>query len=224
MAGFCVSCGSPLAEGARFCSKCGATQPGAQAAAPAAPVSPAPASKGSNTAIKIIIGILCFFMFLVLVAAGSCIYIGYRAKKRFSQFSQEITANAKPYTGRRQPCAMLTKGEASEALGEPVSAVEQRGTSSCEYTYGANNRQFDVEYTWESGAITMKLAHGAMTHVAGMDTFTSVPGVGDETYLAPGNSALMMRKGDVMVNFDLRQAGISPQAAEKMARKIADRL
>jgi multidrug resistance efflux pump len=33
-----------------------------------------------------------------------------------------------------------------------------------------------------------------------------------------------MRKGDVLVNIDLRQAGISADAAEKMARKIASRL
>jgi hypothetical protein len=34
----------------------------------------------------------------------------------------------------------------------------------------------------------------------------------------------MMRKGDVMVNIDLREAGISADAAKKMASKIAGRL
>ena len=63
-----------------------------------------------------------------------------------------------------------------------------------------------------------------MKHVAGMDTFTTLDGVGDEAYIAPGNSALMMRKGDVLVQIDLRESGISPQAAESMARKIASRL
>jgi hypothetical protein len=57
-----------------------------------------------------------------------------------------------------------------------------------------------------------------------MDTFTTLDGIGDEAYLAPGNSALMMRKGDVLVQIDLREGGISPQAAENMARKIAGRL
>jgi hypothetical protein len=233
MAGFCVSCGNPLAAGARFCSKCGATQPEAQAGMPAAatPVATAPGaatpaapSSGSSAAIKIIIGILCFFMFLALVAAGSCLYIGYRIKKRASEFSQSVGANAKPYTGRRQPCAMLTTSEASAALGKTVSSVEQLGTRACEYTYGSNGQHFNIEYTWEHGALTMGIAHSAMKHVAGMETFTSVPDVGDEAYLAPGNSALMMRKGDVMVNIDLREAGISADAAEAMARKIADRL
>jgi len=48
--------------------------------------------------------------------------------------------------------------------------------------------------------------------------------VGDEAYVAPGGSGFMMRKGDVMVNIDLRATGISPDAAEKIAAKIADRL
>ena len=38
------------------------------------------------------------------------------------------------------------------------------------------------------------------------------------------NSSLMMRKGDVLVQIDLRESGISADAAESMARKIADRL
>jgi hypothetical protein len=63
-----------------------------------------------------------------------------------------------------------------------------------------------------------------MKHISGMETFTTVEGIGDETYIAPGNSALMMRKGDVMVNIDLRESGVSADAAKKMASKIAGRL
>src|SRR5436309_316394 len=116
MATFCVSCGNPLADGARFCNKCGATQPAAPAPvgtvmppATAAPVS----SQGSSTAIKIIIGIVGFFVLLCLLAAGSCLYIGYRVKQRAHEFSQSMGGDVKPYTGRRQPCAMLSTSEAS---------------------------------------------------------------------------------------------------------------
>ena len=139
MAAFCVSCGNPLADGAKFCTKCGATQP----AAPAAPVGTvmppapgAPASKGSSTGMKILIGVLAFFVFLILVVAGSCVYIAYRVKQKTHEFSESMHTNAKPYTGRRQPCAMLTTSEASDALGQPVESVEQRGTTACEYSYG----------------------------------------------------------------------------------------
>ena len=224
MATFCVSCGNPLADGARFCNKCGATQPGAQAGAVIPPAPAAPASTGSNTAMKIIIGILAFFMFLILVVAGGCAYFAYRVRQKTHEFAQSMHTDAKPYTGRRQPCAMLSTGEASDALGQTVASVEQRGTSACEYSYG-NGQHFDVEYTWQGGGITMGIARGAMKHISGMETFTSVEGIGDEAYLAPGNSALMMRKGDVMVNIDLRgESGVTADTAKKMASKIADRL
>jgi zinc-ribbon domain len=224
MATFCVSCGNPLADGARFCNKCGATQPGAQAGAVIPPAPAAPASTGSNTAMKIIIGILAFFMFLILVVAGGCAYFAYRVRQKTHEFAQSMHTDAKPYTGRRQPCAMLSTSEASDALGQTVASVEQRGTSACEYSYG-NGQHFDVEYTWQGGGITMGIARGAMKHISGMETITSVEGIGDEAYLAPGNSALMMRKGDVMVNIDLRgESGVTADAAKKMASKIADRL
>jgi hypothetical protein len=226
MAAFCVSCGNPLADGARFCNKCGSTQPAAPAAAvnvTAAPAPGLPASSGSSTGMKILIGILVFFMLLILAVAGSCVYIGYRVKQKAHEFTTSMGGDAKPYTGRRQPCAMLSTSEASTALGQTVASVEQRGTLVCEYTYG-NDQHFDVNYTWQGGGITMGIARGAMKHVAGMDTFTTLDGVGDEAYIAPGNSALMMRKGDVLVQIDLRESGISPQAAESMARKIASRL
>jgi zinc-ribbon domain len=228
MAAFCVSCGNPLADGAKFCTKCGATQPVAPAAPVGTVMSPAPAapaSQGSSTGMKILIGVLVFFMFLILVVAGSCVYIGYRVKQRAHEFSQSMGGNTKPYTGRRQPCAMLSTSEASAALGEPVASVEQRGTTICAYSYGpGGSKSFDVDYAWEGGGIAMGLTHGAMKHVAGMDTFTTLEGIGDEAYMAPGNSSLLMRKGDVMVTIDLRENGISPDAAQNMARKIASHL
>jgi zinc ribbon protein len=224
MAAFCVSCGTPLPDGAKFCTKCGATQPAAPAGGVTAPASAPPTSQGSSTGMKILIGILAFFLFLILAVAGSCVYIGYRVKQKAHEFSRSMGGDTKPYSGKRQPCAMLSTAEASAALGQAVASVEQRGTMICEYTYGSNGQHFDVDYTWQNGGITMGIARGAMKHVAGMDTFTPLEGIGDEAYLAPGNSALMMRKGDVLVQIDLREAGISAEAAKNMARKIADRL
>ena len=228
MAAFCVSCGNPLADGARFCTKCGATQPAASAPPPVAsapaPYVPPAASQGTSTGMKILIGILAFFMLLILAVAGSCVYIGYRVKQKAHEFSSSMGGDTKPYSGKRQPCAMLTTNEASLALGQTVSTVEQRGTTVCEYTYGSNGQHFDVNYTWQGGGITMGLTRTAMKHVGGMNTFTPVDGIGDEAYVAPGNSSLMMRKGDVLVQIDLRESGIGAEAAENMARKIAGRL
>jgi hypothetical protein len=207
-------------------------EPGIPAGPPSTPplstgaaISPQPAaSQGSNTAVKVILIVLAVIMFLMLLAAGSCFYVAYRVKKKAHEFSQEMGVNATPYTGKREPC-LLSSTEVGAILHEPVEAGESRGTMACEYRYDrGGNRRLDVEFTWQGGAITMKLAHGAMKQISGMETFTAVPGIGDEAYIAPGGSALMMRKGDVMVNIDLRATGVSVDAAEKIAAKIADRL
>jgi hypothetical protein len=229
MAGFCVSCGAPLTEGVKFCSKCGAVVQAAPAApvsaVPAAPAPTTPASGGSNTAVKVIIGVLAVFVFLSLVLAGSCFYIGYRVRKRAHEFSQQMGGEVAPYKGKRQPCAMLTSEEAGRALGQPVASVEQIGTSNCEYHFGpGGNQRFAIDYTWDGGAMAFKLSQAAMKSVAGMETFTPVQGIGDEAYIEPMGSGLLMRKGDVMVNLDLRVSGVSVEAAKTMAAKIADRL
>jgi len=229
MATFCASCGSPLADGTRFCEKCGAavTNPQAAVGAPMAspaPIPPAPVAPKSNTAIKVIIGILAVIMFLCLLVVGSCVYIGYRAKQKVHEFTKDME-NVTPYTGKREPCAMLSADEASSALGSPVSSAEPFGTSICRYTYGAeSNRQFDVQYSWQGAVMTMKITTGAMKHISGMKTFTEVDGVGDEAYLGPMASVFMLRKGDVLVNMNLQASGVTPDAAKKMGEIIAGRL
>ena len=174
--------------------------------------------------VKDLLIVLAVITFLMLLAAGSCFYVAYRVKKKAHEFSQEIGANATPYSGKREPC-LLSSSEVGAILREPVEAGESHGDMACEYHYGrGGNRRLDVEFTWQGGAMAMKLAHAAMQHISGMETFTAVPGIGDEAYIAPGGSAFMMRKGDVMVNIDLRASGVSLDAAEKITAKIASRL
>ncbi len=207
-------------------------EPGAPAGPPptppvsaGSPISPPPpASQGSNTVVKVILIVLAVIMFLMLLAAGSCFYVAYRVKKKAHEFSQEMGVDATPYTGKREPC-LLSSTEVSFILREPVEAGESRGDMACEYRYGrGGNRHLDVEFTWQGGVMAMKLAHGAMKAISGMETFTAVSGIGDEAYIAPGGSAFMMRKGDVMVNIDLRASSVTVDAAEKIAAKIATRL
>jgi hypothetical protein len=227
MAAFCVNCGAQLSEGAKFCSKCGTTvapsTPSVTGTAAPSSVAPA-AAQGSNTAVKVIIGVLAAFVLVMMLAAGACFYIGYRAKQRIQQFSRQMDSEATPYRGKREPCAMLSTSEAASALGEKVISVEQRGITSCTYHFGQAGKRMDIEYTWQGGAMTMRLAHGAVKQISGTESFTVLPGIGDEAYVVPDGSALLMRKGDVMVNLDLRTNGISVDAAKKMASTIADRL
>lgn len=233
MAAFCVSCGSALGEDARFCPKCG-TAVGSQPVMATPPVADAPAAAagpitrggGSSAAVKVIFGILGVIMSIGLLGLGTCFYVGYRVKQKASQISHEIGGDSPRYTGRREPCAMLSTAEASRALGQPVASVEQMGITTCVYHYGAGGSgRLPIQYTWEGGTLTLKLAHAAMKQVAaGMDTYTALPGIGDEAYLEPAGSGLIMRKGDVMVHIDLRVANISPNAAKALAAAIARRL
>jgi len=235
MAAFCVQCGSPVAPGTKFCSKCGAAVAGVSAAAappapPAVPITPsavvpvAAPSQGGNTAVKVILIIVSVIVFLMLLVAGSCFYVAYRVRKKAHEFTQEMGGNAPAYTGSREPCSFLSASEVGRILGQPVGKAEPSG-NTCEYTYGpGGNHQFAIDYTWQGGNMAMGLTRGAMKMVAGMQTYQSVPGLGDEAYIAPAGSGLMMRKGDVLVNIDLRVSGVGVSAAEKMAAAIAARL
>jgi len=191
-----------------------------------APINPQPApSQGSSSALKIILIVVAVFVFLMLLAAGSCFYIAYRVKQKAHEFSQQMGADATPYAGKRNPC-LVSSSEVAAIVGTPVEAAVSSGTTACEYRFsGGGNQSLNVQFTWQGGAMTMKLAHGAMQHIsAGVDTFTAVPDIGDEAYIAPGGSGFMMRKGDVMVSMQLTGTGVSADAAAKIGAKIADRL
>jgi len=223
MGAFCPNCGGKLDAGAKFCAQCGqtvSTRP-AQAAAAAAPAVGAAPSAGGGGAIKIILIVAGVIGFCMLLGLGSCFYIGYRIKKR----AHEFAGNYAPYQGKRDACALVTKAEVSQAFKIPVESVSG-GDSHCEFKFAGNDqREVAMSVTWENGAMVMKLAHAAMKQVgAGMDTFTPVSGLGDEAYVEPMGSGLMMRKGDVMVNIDLRMAGNDADAAKKIAADMAGRL
>jgi hypothetical protein len=71
----------------------------------------------------------------------------------------------------------------------------------------------------------MKFAGMAFKGVGGgQGSFQPLEGIGDEAYIGPMGSTLMFRKGDVMVNIDLRMVGNNVDAAKVIAQKIAARL
>jgi len=142
-------------------------------------------------------------------------------RKRAQEVSQ--TYKTTPYTGKRDACRLATKAEVAAAFRMPVVSVENSG-SNCVYDFGGMKR-LAVDVTWEGGTLAMKLSHGALKSISGgMDTFTAIPGVGDEAYVEPMGSGIMMRKGDVMVNIDMRTAGQNADAGKQIAGIIAGRL
>lgn len=107
---FCGRCGSQVGAG-NFCDKCGARMPQATGAVtvsmappsppppvpqPPPPVSSMPATqpaKGGSMVVKILVGFLIFILLIALAAMGSCVYIGYRAKKKADEIQQAYKTN-----------------------------------------------------------------------------------------------------------------------------------
>jgi hypothetical protein len=181
--------------------------------------------------LKIIVGLLAFFALVTLLAIGSCVYGVYQVRKRARQLSQTYhfdttqSATSGRAAAARDVCSLVTKEEVGEALGTTISEATG-GTSSCQYTAAAgNNQALGVVVTWQGGAMAMKFAGMAFKGVSGgAAAFQPVAGIGDEAYVGPMGSTLMFRKGDVMVNLDLRMVGNNVDAAKVIAQKIAARL
>ena len=79
--GFCNSCGATLAEGTKFCSKCGAAITGAPAATPQAIAPGPPPSSGSSSALKIVLVIVGVILLIGVLAVTTIGIIGYRIVK-----------------------------------------------------------------------------------------------------------------------------------------------
>src|SRR3984893_8767474 len=106
---FCAQCGSPVGA-VKFCSTCGARLPEAPGATTVPPASPSvhplpaatsvtnaplapPATQGSSVLMKVLVGFLVFILLIVLAVMGSCVYIGYRAKKKADEIQQAYKSN-----------------------------------------------------------------------------------------------------------------------------------
>jgi zinc ribbon protein len=116
MAKFCAKCGSPIEESQKFCNKCGAqalvdgtpavpastppstkvsatpiqraaSTPSAAARVAAVPPAAAPAKKG-NTALKIILAVVGFFVVIGVLAIGSCFYIVHKVKQNVTSIAE----------------------------------------------------------------------------------------------------------------------------------------
>jgi zinc ribbon protein len=127
---FCNSCGAPLAEGTKFCSKCGATVTGAPAAS-GQPIAPAPpASQGSSSALKIVLIIVGVIVLIGVLGAATIGIIGYRIAKS-SHVSQKGD-NVKVDT----PFGSFSANDPEETVKElnvelyPGAQVQKNGTAT----------------------------------------------------------------------------------------------
>lgn len=116
MSTFCTSCGKPVAEGAGFCTACGARQSGAGPSASPAAASPAK----SSPLLKIVVIAVGIIVLIGAIGIGSCVFIAFRLRHKAQQYTAAIkeaapastsayhSANGAPFL----PDAMTRMGDA----------------------------------------------------------------------------------------------------------------
>jgi zinc-ribbon domain len=87
MSQFCISCGKPIAEGAGFCTACGAKQ-SATAAGTGTSATPA-ATKGSPV-VKILVIVVGIIVLVGAIGIGSCIFIAYKVGHKAREYTAAI--------------------------------------------------------------------------------------------------------------------------------------
>ncbi len=177
MANFCTRCGTPVSG--QFCTACGAaiqdspapaqnvTSPPAQASHPAA-ASPAVRKSSGMKIVLIVLGIL---MMLGAIGVGGIVYVGYRAKQKFTELKKEydqdagsssrtssVSAQTFPPT-KGSGCSLLEGQEAARILGVAVDRVETEADTSegalCKYWVSASERQRLIREEIASGVAGM---------------------------------------------------------------------
>ncbi len=127
---FCNSCGAQLAEGTKFCAKCGAAITGASATQQT--VAPgAPASTGGGSALKIVLVIVGVIVLIGVLGVATIGIIGYRIAKS-SRVSQRGN-NVKVETPFGSMETSTDPHKTAEELGVdiyPGAEVQKEGTAS----------------------------------------------------------------------------------------------
>jgi zinc-ribbon domain len=118
MSSFCTSCGKPIAEGAGFCTACGARQSGA-VAGPGTPATPA-ATKGSPV-LKIVAIVVGIFALIAVIGIGSCVFIAYKFGHKARQYTAAIKkAESAPTNSYHSASGMPYLPDAMTKMGDVI--------------------------------------------------------------------------------------------------------
>jgi zinc-ribbon domain len=144
MAGFCTNCGSSLADGQAFCTKCGvaagpvAARPAVPGLSPVSPEAPAP-QKSNRTLIKVLL--ICGAVVLLFGIAGiaGLAYLGYHFKDKIHEMGLDDPRNMQyhgPVLAGVDPCTLLSTEDVSQVVKMAVVRAERTmgGEVGCEYS------------------------------------------------------------------------------------------
>lgn len=208
---FCVQCGTPIWQGASFCTGCGTKSDSAsspeqrisqQAVARANTADGATAravQKGrKKTWILAALGGA-----LVIGGVGGTTYMRYRAATKASQVKGDISLgtllretarekNEPPGAGgeehgpgQRDACSLASKEEIASAAATTFSATSLSDDRSvCTYEPGDDSEvTVVVDVKWRDGNLAMRALPGFTAQVGQEDIRHPVQGIGDEAYL-----------------------------------------
>jgi zinc-ribbon domain len=133
---FCNSCGAQLADGTKFCSKCGAAITGAPAAAPQAIAPGPPPSSGSSSALKVVLIIVGVIVLIGVLGVATIGIIGYRIAKSAKVSQKGDNVKIETPFGNMETSSDPQK--TAEELGVeiyPGAQVQKTGTASV--TFGS---------------------------------------------------------------------------------------
>lgn len=133
---FCNSCGAQLAEGTKFCSKCGSAVTGAPAAAPQAIAPGPPPSSGSSSVLKVVLIIVGVIVLIGVLGVATIGIIGYRIAKSAKVSQKGDNVKIETPFGNMETSSDPKK--TAEELGVeiyPGAQVQKAGTASV--TFGS---------------------------------------------------------------------------------------
>jgi hypothetical protein len=126
------------------------------------------------------------------------------------------------------PDAVETTSPETTAPGSAPSEQAEAEEMAKTFAVGASGGVPKFSYTihWEDGE-TVVMATRMANQLLGSEmqnAFTKIEGIGDETWLGPLASTLVVRKGDVAVEFDLRLLPEGEPRGRRLAEAVANRL
>lgn len=126
------------------------------------------------------------------------------------------------------PEATETESQAAPESGSSSSEQAEAEKLAKAFTVGAAGGVPKFPYTihWEDGK-TALMATQMANQLFGSEmenAFTKLEGIGDETWMGPLASTLVILKGDVAVEFDLRLLPDGEVRGKRLAQAVASRL
>lgn len=118
MSQFCTSCGKPIAEGAGFCTACGARQSGHGPSSGAGSATPA---KGGSV-LKIVVIAVGIIGLIGVIGLGSCVFIAYRFRHKAEQIRAGMKAatSTTATTGYHSAKGMPYLPDAMTKMGDSI--------------------------------------------------------------------------------------------------------